>query len=165
MNFKRLIPNRYHALVSDSIVLAMSRLLTMLFNIALIKFMSVEQYGQYSYYDYISIACYSLSNLGLTSILIKELQSKESNKVVSSFFVVKFLSILLMVFSSHFYLYYNDGHLNMVIANAFYTFALCFVWDWYFIGVGHSKKIAYHYFTYFLTSAGVCSFLFFIMGM
>ncbi|HBC3436992.1 TPA: hypothetical protein KDY14_000198 [Vibrio parahaemolyticus] len=164
MNFKRLIPNRYHALVSDSIVLAMSRLLTMLFNIALIKFMSVEQYGQYSYYDYISIACYSLSNLGLTSILIKELQSKESNKVVSSFFVVKFLSILLMVFSSHFYLYYNDGHLNMVIANAFYTFALCFVWDWYFIGVGHSKKIAYHYFTYFLTSAGVCSFLFFYYG-
>ncbi|MDG2898397.1 hypothetical protein P7M61_28645, partial [Vibrio parahaemolyticus] len=45
-----------------------------------------------------------------------------------------------------------------------YTFALCFVWDWYFIGVGHSKKIAYHYFTYFLTSAGVCSFLFFYYG-
>ncbi|WP_340480999.1 hypothetical protein [Vibrio anguillarum] len=145
-------------LISDSLIITVSRLLLMVLNLSLVAVLGVEGYGVFSYLEYISVACFSLSNLGLTSIFTKESQSENNSigKILTNFLAIKSSTLVILIFVSHGYLLITED-INIVIINAIYTFLLSCLLDWVFVSYGQIKKLAKHYIVYF------SAFLFFIM--
>lgn len=130
----------------------------MVLNLSLVAVLGVEGYGVFSYLEYISVACFSLSNLGLTSIFTKESQSKNNSigKILTNFLAIKSSTLVILIFVSHGYLLITED-INIVIINAIYTFLLSCLLDWVFVSYGQIKKLAKHYIVYF------SAFLLFIM--
>lgn len=124
----------------------------MVLNLSLVAVLGVEEYGAFSYLEYISIACFSLSNLGLTSIFTKESQSKEYSieKIITNFFAIKIITLIILISVSHGYLLTTEDF-NIVIVNAIYTFVLSCLWDWVFVSYGQIRKLARYYIIYFVS--------------
>ncbi|MGV2837742.1 hypothetical protein [Vibrio cyclitrophicus] len=137
-------------LISDSLTITISRLLLMVLNLSLVAVIGVAEYGAFSYLEYISIACFSLSNLGLTSIFTKESQSDKNNmgKILTNFLAIKSSTLIILIFVSHCYLLITED-VNIVIINAIYTFLLSCLLDWAFVSYGQINKLAKYYVVYF----------------
>ncbi|WP_146865496.1 oligosaccharide flippase family protein [Aliivibrio fischeri] len=146
-------------LINDSLTITISRLLLMVLNISLVAILGVEDYGAFSYLEYITIACFSLSNLGLTSIFTKESQNKDNSieKIITNFFVIKFITLIILIFISHGYLLMTED-IKIVTLNAIYTFVLSCLLDWVFISYDQIKKLAKYYIVYFFTLLILLSF-------
>ncbi|GEK15061.1 hypothetical protein AFI02nite_30970 [Aliivibrio fischeri] len=131
----------------------------MVLNISLVAILGVEDYGAFSYLEYITIACFSLSNLGLTSIFTKESQNKDNSieKIITNFFVIKFITLIILIFISHGYLLMTED-IKIVTLNAIYTFVLSCLLDWVFISYDQIKKLAKYYIVYFFTLLILLSF-------
>ncbi|OOE86486.1 hypothetical protein [Salinivibrio sp. AR640] len=123
----------------------------MALNLSLVAVLGVEEYGAFSYLEYISLACFSLSNLGLTSIFTKESQNKRNSiqKIVTNFLGIKMSVLILLISLSHGYLLLTE-EVSVVITNAVYTFLFSCLIDWVFVSYGQIKKLAKHYIVYFL---------------
>lgn len=147
MKLKKVRPSSdVSTLLKDTSVIALSRFFVMFYNLTLIFFLSKEDYGQLAYYDYIAQFCLSISSFGLTSVLIKDLHTKNNGEVLTNFLILKVFGILIVNSTWHLYLAWdNKAQFNFILMNYIYTFFLCLLWDWYFIGTNRTFLLVRYY--------------------
>lgn len=141
------------SLLKDTTVIAASRMFVMLYNICLIFILSKHEYGTFSYFDYISQFCLSVSNFGLTTILMKELSFMKKEFVLSNFLFIKGCGLIIITVCWHIYLYCTGSDFQFIIINMLYTFSICFVFDWYFISTNRTIALAKYYISFVLITS------------
>lgn len=133
-------------LIKDTSIIAFSRIFMMLFNIGLISLFTSSEYGKLAYFDTISQFCLSISNFGLTTVLIKDLQLKNKGYVLSNFLAIKIVGIFIIAGLWHAFLIVNkSASLNFIGLNFVYTMLMCVVFDWYLIGTNRAMVLAKYY--------------------
>ncbi|WP_345333617.1 hypothetical protein [Ferrimonas pelagia] len=125
----------------------------MIINLFFAFYMAVDEYGLFSFYDYIALFCFSVSNLGLSSVLTKELQTRNSELVARTFVALKYPALILLALVGHLYLFLLDGFSLLLVLNFTFTMLISSVWEWYFIGRGKTKKLSAYYLCSFVTTA------------
>ncbi|CAI1955036.1 polysaccharide biosynthesis protein [Serratia fonticola] len=149
------------SLLKDTTIIGSSRIFVMVYNIGIIFLLTKNEYGMLSYYDYIAQFCLSVSNFGLTSVLMKDLATKDKEFVLTNFMWIKVSGILIISIAWHGYLILNGSDAYFILVNFIYTLVLCFIFDWYLISTERSKNLAKYYLCYVLMTTLCTAILYF----
>ncbi|WP_435264088.1 oligosaccharide flippase family protein [Tenacibaculum sp. nBUS_03] len=131
------------SILSISVILIASRFSLMVFNLLIVRFLPVEDYGRLTYADSILSLVTVIGGLGLHTIGIKEISQKNDNfntiftNVVSArVLFTLFLSILSV------FLFYNKGYTSsFILFNFLFTFFQVLLIDWFLIAIDAKKVL------------------------